>query len=339
MSAGPNPLRRAILRGLAGAGALPLAAFAQPPGAAGAANAWPAQPIVAVVPFAAGGSVDVAARLVLPRLAERLGQPVTVENTVGASGTIATQRVIKAHADGYTLLFGVASPISVAPLVSPKVFKYDALKELVPIAPVAASAFVLVGRPGLGAATTADLLRLVRAQPGRFNFGTDGVGTSLHLAAETIKLQAGLDMVHVPYKSGPQVLTELAGGQIDMAVLPVGLVQGFVRSGKAQAFGVTSRARWPGLPEVPSLSETPEFRGLDIEAWQGLLAPAGTDPAVVERIARETATVLSEPQLVRQLAEAGFRPMRMAPDRFAAYLADERRSLAAVVAAARIGTD
>jgi tripartite-type tricarboxylate transporter receptor subunit TctC len=336
MSAAPALRRREVLRACAGICALPWAASAQPQRTA---DAWPAQPIVAVVPFSPGGSVDVAARLVMPRLAQRLGQPVAVENTVGASGTIAVQRVIRAQPDGHTLLFGVASPISVAPLVSPRTFRYDALKELVPIAPVAASAFVLVGRPGLGAATTAELLRLVRAQPGRINFGTDGVGTSLHLTAETIKSQAGLDMVHVPYKSGPQVLTELASGQIDLAVLPVGLVQGFVRSGRVHAFGVTSRERWPGLPEVPSLSETQEFRSLDVEAWQGLLAPAGTPAAVVERIARETAAALAEPELVRQLGEAGFRPMRMAPDRFAAYLAEERRALAAVVAAARISVD
>ncbi len=326
----PSPRRRRAT--LALLLALPLAAFAQP-------AAWPAEPITAVVPFSAGGSVDVAARILMPRLAERLHQGVVIENTVGASGTIATQRVIRARPDGYTLLFGVASPVSVAPLVSPNVYRYDALKELVPVVPVAASPFVLVGRPDLPARTAADLVRLARSQPGKLNFGTDGVGTGLHVTAEMIKQQAGLDMVHVPYKSGPQVLTELAGGQIDLAVLPVALVQAFVRDGKVRGYGVTSRQRWATLPDVPSLSETAEFKALDVEAWQGLLVPAKTDPAIVERLAREMSAVLAEPTTVRRLAEAGFKPMSMTPAQFAAYLADERRELARIVTSAGIKVD
>nr|WP_145548785.1 tripartite tricarboxylate transporter substrate binding protein [Variovorax boronicumulans] len=312
--------------------ALPLLAQAQP-------GAWPSQPITAVVPFSAGGSVDVAARLVMPRLAERLGQPVVVENTVGASGTIATQRVIKARPDGYTFLFGVASPVTVAPLVSPGRFKYDGLKELLPVVPVAASAFVLVGRPDLPAASAAELVKLVRSQPGKLNFGTDGVGTSLHVTAEMLKQKAQLDMVHVPYKSGPQVLTELAGGQIDLAVLPVALAQGMVRDGKVKGYGVTSRQRAATLPDTPSLSETAEFAGLDVLAWQGLLLPAGTDGAIAARLARETAAVLAEPDTQRRLADAGFAPMTMTQTQFADYLAREKKDLAATIAAAHITVD
>ena len=312
--------------------ALPLLAQAQP-------GTWPSQPITAVVPFSAGGSVDVAARLVMPRLAERLGQPVVVENTVGASGTIATQRVIKARPDGYTFLFGVASPVTVAPLVSPARFKYDGLKELLPVVPVAALAFVLIGRPDLPAANAAELVKLVRGQPGKLNFGTDGVGTSLHVTAEMLKQKAQLDMVHVPYKSGPQVLTELAGGQIDLAVLPVALAQGMAREGKVKAFGVTSRQRAATLPDVPSLSETAEFAGLDVLAWQGLLLPAGTDAAIAARLARETAAVLAEPDTQRRLAEAGFAPMAMTQAQFADYLAREKKDLAATIAAAHITVD
>ncbi len=312
--------------------ALPLLAQAQP-------GAWPSQPVIAVVPFSAGGSVDVAARLLMPRLAERLGQPVVVENTVGASGTIATQRVIKAPADGHTLLFGVASPVTVAPLVSPGRFKYDGLKELLPVVPVAGSAFVLVGRPDLPAANAAELVKLVRKQPGKLNFGTDGVGTSLHVTAEMLKLKAGLDMVHVPYKSGPQVLTELAGGQIDLAVLPVALAQGMVRDGKVKAYGVTSRQRATTLPDTPSLADTPEFAGLDVLAWQGLLLPAGTAPAIAGRLAREMAAVLAEPDTQRRLADAGFSPMAMTQAQFIDYLAREKKDLAATIAAARIHVD
>lgn len=307
--------------------------------ATAAADAWPTQPLTVVVPFSPGGSVDVAARLVMPLLAERLGQPVVIENTVGASGTIATQRVIKARPDGHTLLFGVASCVLIAPLVSPQRFRYDGLRELLPVAPVAASAFVLAGRPDLPATSAADLVRLSRRQAGRLTIGTDGVGTSLHLAAEMLQQQAGLAWTHVPYKSGPQVLTELAGSQIDLALLPVALAQSFVREGKVRGLGVTSRQRAATLPRTPSLSETPPWQAFEVEAWQGLLLPARTDARIAGRLAREVASVLADPALVRKLAEAGFQPMAMEQDRFIAHLEHERQLLEQAVRAARIRSD
>jgi tripartite-type tricarboxylate transporter receptor subunit TctC len=300
---------------------------------------YPTMPITVVVPFAAGGGVDVAARIVMPKLGERLKQNIVIENTVGASGTIATQRVIRAKPDGYTMLFGVASPVTVAPLVSPSIYKYDGLKELTPVASVAAAPFVLIGRPTLAAQDTAELIKLISSQPGKLNYGTDGVGTSLHVTAEMIKHMAGLDIVHVPYKSGPQVLTELAGGQIDLAVLPIGLAQNFIRDNKVKAYGVTGRQRWQGLPSVPSLSETAELKGLDVDSWLGLLAPAGMDHAIVDRISKELAVVLAEPDMVRKLADAGLKPMLMAPEQFANYLAKEKQDLAAVISSAKIRMD
>lgn len=302
-------------------------------------TAYPSSPITVVVPFAPGGSVDVAARIVMPRLAERLKQPIVVENVVGASGTIATQRVIRAKPDGYTLLFAVASPVTVAPLVSPNTFKYDGLKELLPIAPVASSAFVLIARPTLAVDSADALVKLARSQPGKLNYGTDGVGTSLHITAEMIKQMAAIDIMHVPYKSGPQVLTELAGGQIDLAVLPVGLAQNFIRDNKVKALGVTSQARWEGLPNVPSLSETAEFKSMNVDSWQGLMAPAHTDAAIVDRIARELAAVHADPELKRKLADAGFAPMDMAPAAFATYLAREKQMLSTVINTAGIRMD
>jgi tripartite-type tricarboxylate transporter receptor subunit TctC len=298
--------------------------------------AWPDKPVTVVVPFGAGGGVDAAARIVLPRLADRLGQQLVIENVPGASGTIGTQRVIRSKADGYTLLFAVASPINVAPLVAPNSVRYDALKDLVPVAPVAVSPFVLIGRTSLAAPATADLLALARRQPGKISYGTDGMGTSLHLTAATIAHQGGVELMHVPYKSGPQVLTDVAGGTVDLAVLPVALVQGMVRENKVRAYGVTSRQRSDVLPGVPALAETKELAGLDVESWMGLLAPAGTDATIVAKLSREVAAVLAEPEIVKQLAAGGMKPMLMAPADFAAYLARERRALAGIVSAAGI---
>ena len=300
------------------------------------AQGWPDKPVTVVVPFGAGGGVDAAARIVLPKLGERLGQQLIIENVPGASGTIGTQRVIRARPDGYTLLFAVASPINVAPLVAPSSVRYDALRDLLPVAPVAVSPFVLVGRRDLKATGTAELLALARSQPGKVTYGTDGMGTSLHLTAATIAQQAGVNLLHVPYKSGPQALTDVAGGTVDLAVLPVALVQGMVRENKVRAYGVTSKQRSDALPGVPSLSETRDLAKLDVESWMGLLAPAGTDAAVVARLAREVVAVLADPEIVKQLAAGGMKPMAMSPPDFAAYLARERRALAETVSAAGI---
>ena len=310
------------------AATLPMLAQAQ--------GSWPDKTVTVVVPFGAGGGVDAAARIVLPKLAARLGQQIVIENVPGASGTIGTQKVVRAKGDGYTLLFAVASPINVAPLVSPSSVRYDALKELVPIAPVAVSPFVLVGRRDLAAASTAELVKLARSQPGKLSYGTDGMGTSLHLTAAMITHQAGLNIMHVPYKSGPQVLTDVAGGTIDLAVLPVALVQGMVKENKVRAYGVTSRERSDAMPTTPSLSATPELAALDVESWMGLLGPASLDPAVTARLAKEVASVLADPELVAQLAAGGMKPMQLSPTDFAAYLARERKALAATIAAANI---
>lgn len=313
---------------LVAAAVLPLSALAQ--------GAWPDKPVTVVVPFGAGGGVDAAARIVLPKLAERLGQQVIIENVPGASGTIGTQRVAKAKPDGYTLLFAVASPINVAPLVAPSSVRYDAQKDLLAITPVAVSPFVLIGRPGLPAANTGELLALARKQPGKLNYGTDGFGTSLHLTAAMITATAGVDILHVPYKSGPQVLTDVAGGQVDLAVLPVALVQGMVKEGKVKAYGVTSKARSEALPGVPSLSETLALATLDVDSWLGLLGPAGLDAAIVARLHKEIGLVLADPAVLKQLADGGMKPLQMTPADFTAYLAKERQALANVVAANKI---
>lgn len=300
------------------------------------AQTYPAKPVTVIVPFAAGGGVDATARLIMPKLAETLKQPVVIENVAGAAGTIGAERAAKARADGYTLLFAVASPLNVAPLVAPSAVRYDTFKDFTPLATVAVGPFVLIGRPTLQAANTAELVRLVRAQPGKLNFGTDGVGTSLHVTAETIRQRAGLDMVHVPYKSGPQVLTDVAGGQVDLAVLPLTLAQPFIRDGKVRAYGVTSAKRWPALPDVPALAETPELKGLDIESWLGLLGPAKLPPEVAATLVNALETTMKDPEIVRKLGEIANRPAVISGAKFADYLARERKQVQEVVTRANI---
>jgi tripartite-type tricarboxylate transporter receptor subunit TctC len=303
---------------------------------AGAQQPYPNRPVTVIVPFAAGGSVDSTARFVLTKLADRLKQPVVVENVAGAAGTIGTQRAVAAAPDGYTLLFAVASPITIAKLVSPSTVRYDALKDLRPIAVVGTSPFVLVGKPDLKPATTAELVREIRARPGKLSYATDGVGTSLHLAGELIKQRGNLDIVHVPYKLGPQILTDVTGNQIDLAVLPLVLVQSAIKAGKLKGYGVTSKSRWPTAPDIPSLAESGEFKDLDVVSWYGLLAPAKVDPAVADRLATEMAAVLADPEIAKRMGDLALVPVTMSPAQFAAYLAKERDDLAAVVKAGNI---
>ena len=300
------------------------------------AQTYPTHAVTMIVPFAAGGGVDATARLLLPKMGEALQQPVVIDNVAGAAGTIGAQKAARAPADGYTLLFAVASPLNVAPLVAPSAVRYDTFKDFVPVSTVGVAPFVLIGKSALPATTMADLIKLAKSQPGKLNFGTDGVGTSLHITAELIKQRAGIDIVHVPYKSGPQVLTDVAGGQVDLAVLPLSLAAPFIKDGKVKAFGVTSLARAPSAPNIPPLAETPELKGLEMDSWLGLLAPAGTPPAVTAALIQAIDTTMKDPEVMRRLGEIAVKPHVIAGPAFADYLAKERKVIGGVVSTAGI---
>jgi tripartite-type tricarboxylate transporter receptor subunit TctC len=300
------------------------------------AQTYPAKPISVIVPFAAGGGVDATARVVLEKVSQVLKQPIIIDNVAGASGTIGADKAARARPDGYTLLFAVASPLNVAPLVAPASVRYDTFKDFTPIATVAVGPFVLIGRTSLPAQNTAELVKLIHQQPGKLNFGTDGVGTSLHVTAEMIRQRADLNIVHVPYKAGPQVLTDVAGDQLDLAVLPLTLAQPFIKEGKVRAFGVTTATRWPGLPNVPALAETPELKGLDIESWLGLLGPAKLPPEVSATLVQAVDTAMKDPEIARKLADIANRPSVIAGPKFSEYLQRERHMVQETVTRANI---
>ena len=299
-------------------------------------GAYPNRPVTVIVPFAAGGSVDAAARLVLQSLGERTRQTFVIENVAGASGTIGTQKAVRAAADGYTLLFAVASPVTVAPAVKPSIVHYDPFKDLAPIATVANSPFVLIGSNRLPAAKTADVIDQAKKAPGKLNYGTDGVGTSMHLTAEIIKINAGVNIEHVPYKNGPQVLTELTAGMIELAVMPISLAQPFIKDGKVKAFGVTSGKRWPSLPEVPALAETPALKSVDVNSWYGMFAPAGTPETVMTTLTTALRETLKDAALLDKMNTAGLQPLNIERAAFTTLLQRERDELAAAVKAAGI---
>ena len=299
--------------------------------------AWPAaKPITIIVPFTAGGSVDATARLIGQKLSERLKQSVVVENLTGAGGVIGVAKAVQAAPDGYTLVLGADSPIAIAKLVTPGTVKYDALEDLAPIGLVTTAPMVMVARPGLQANTLAEVLELARAQPGKLSYGTSGIGTVLQLAMETLKERAKVDIVHVPYRGGAQIVSDVIGNQLDLAVLVSISAVPHIAAKRVKAIAVTSDRRVASLPDVPAIAETPAFKGFDVVAWTGLFAPARTPPAIVERLSRELDAVLHTDEMKEKLAEQGAIAGSGSASVFTTFVEREQERYARIVKAANI---
>lgn len=300
------------------------------------AQSYPSKPITLIVPYAAGGSVDAVARLVSDRLAAKLGGSIVIENVAGAGGVIGTLRASRAPADGYTLLFSVESTIVIAKLVSPSIVQYDAAGDFVPISMVGSSPLVLLGRKDFPANNIAELMKLLKDNPGKYNYATSGVGTSLHVAGEMINAEGKVNMVHVPYKTGAQIPTDLMGNQIDLAVLPLVMAMQNVKAGNIKAFGITEPKRFELTPDVPSLAEYPELKNVSVTVWYGLFAPAKTDPAIVAKLHEALAAVVKEPAVAEKLKAANTIPVGNSPKEFADFLKAETEKFSALVKAAGI---
>ncbi|HYL23958.1 MAG TPA: tripartite tricarboxylate transporter substrate binding protein [Burkholderiales bacterium] len=301
------------------------------------AQGWPAaKPITLIVPFPPGGNVDFSARLFATRLAERLKQSVIVENVAGAGGIVGVSKAVAAPPDGYTLLLGVDSPISIARFVTPSAVRYDSLRDLAPIGMLNAAPMIILARPTLDAASFADLVKLARAQPGKLSYATSGVGTVLHLAMERVKALAGIDIVHVPYKGGAQIVSDLIGSQVDLAMLVTVATLPQVKAGKVKALGITIPQRLAMAPEIPALAESPELTGFDMVAWTGLFAPARTPAPIIERLGRELNDALASPEVGGKYEEQGAVLRRYTPAEFAQFLRKEQADYEAIVRAAGI---
>ena len=324
-----------LLHSLATA-ALALGALAVLP-AAQAQGAWPAaKPITLIVPFSAGGNVDVTARLIGQKLGERLKQSVVIENVAGAGGTIGVAKAVNAAPDGYTLVLGADSPVAIARLINPAAVKYDPLKDLAPVGLVTTAPMVIVARPGLPANSLADVIKLAKAQPGQLSYATSGVGTVLHLAMELIKDQSKTYMVHVPYRGGAQIVSDVIGNQVDLAVLVSVTATPQVAARKLKGIAVTDDQRVPSLPEVPAVAETPGFKGFDIVSWTGLFAPAHTPAPIVDRLNRELMDVLKSDEVRHKLAEGGALGGNGSAADFARFVQREQARYARIVQAANI---
>ena len=319
--------RRRLLRGIAltgAAAALPGQVFAQ---------AWPVRPIRILVGFTPGGLPDITARLIGQRLSETWKQPVTVENRPGAGGNIAAQQVAAAPADGYTLL-SVSSAHSIAPAIYPKL-PFDTQRDFAGITLTATGPCFIVVAPDLAARSVADLIALAKSRPGALNYASAGIGSGTHFAMESFKAQAGIDVVHVPFKGIPEALAETVAGRVQVFFAPYSTAIGLVREGKARAIAVTSPARMAESPDIPTAAESgaPGYR---YAIWSGLLAPARTPRAVVDALNAEVGRILRLPETRARLASLGTEPAPGTPEEFDRMIADESAAFTRLARSANI---
>jgi tripartite-type tricarboxylate transporter receptor subunit TctC len=290
------------------------------------AQPWPAHAIRIVVPFPPGGAADTVPRGIAQRLQASLGVPCVIENRPGAAGTIATERVASAPPDGYVLLAHVSS-IAIQPHLRPG--SYDLLADLVPVTQTVVGSYVLVVRPDFPADDLPGLLEEVRRAPGRYSYGSFGSGSGPHLAMELLKAHADLSIVHVPFRGAAPMLKELLSNRLDMAFDTTFAALPHIRAGKLKAIAVGGPRALDALPGVAPVAEL--VPGFDTDGWQGLFAPAGTPPAVVERLAREVAAALHDPELERGIAELGFRTVGNSPQAFRAIVAADHAKWGRVI--------
>lgn len=312
-----NPSRRQLLS-LAAAGG---AAGIWP---AAAQTAWPrAKPISIIVPFGAGGSLDGTTRLVAQALASRLGQSVTVENATGAGGTVGIQKAIAAAPDGYSFLMAGDAPL-VPGGPGQSSYRFDMLRDMIPVSLVNTAPMVLVAHPSLPANNFAELVPYVRRSPGKLNYASSGVGTLPHLAMEMVKRKAGLHIVHIPYRGGAQIANDVAGNQVELAMLITASAIPFLKSGAIKALAVTGANRIAALPQVPAIGEVAAMRGFNVVSWAGLYAPANTPTDVVQRVSQELAELLKTEAVRGRLAEQSIFAQGSTPAGFAQFITQDR---------------
>jgi tripartite-type tricarboxylate transporter receptor subunit TctC len=315
---------------------LPRRRFLQLAGAAAAfhavprratAQAWPNRPLRWVVGYPAGGSTDLAVRIMGQWISERLGQPVIVENRPGAGTNLATQAVVNAPPDGYTLLLAVATNAINATLYDSLPFNF--LRDIAPVAGVAEFPLVIEVAAAVPAKNLAEFTAYAKANPGRLNIASFGTGTISHLAIEMFKAAAGVDMVHVPYRGGAVMITDMLGGRIQAGVdaLPNSLPQ--IQRGTLRALALTNAARSPVLPDVPTVGET--IPGFEVTTWSGIGVPRGTPAEIIERLNRENNAGLADPAIKARLAEVGATPIVMTPAAFGAMMAADTAKWARIV--------
>jgi tripartite-type tricarboxylate transporter receptor subunit TctC len=299
-------------------------------------SAYPTQNIKIVVPFTPGTGMDTIARVVAPRLAERLGQSVVVQNQPGASGNIGADAVAKSTPDGYTILMGANTMLMASQMY--KSVSFDPVKDFSSVSMAAYGSLMLVAHPKTGIKTVAELVSQVRAKPGSVSFGSPGVGTPHHMAMELFKLETSTFMLHVPYRGSAGYTQDLLGGELNVGFLPVHIAQGFVKNGRLNALAVGSPKRHPVAPDVPTFEEMGVKR-IDVDLWYAFFVPSKTPPAVVSRLNTEMAAILRQADVKEILGKAGLDAVASTPPELAAIVAKDYPRWGAVIRTKQISAD
>ena len=318
--------RRQFLRLAAGASVLP--AMSRVAGA----QAYPSRPLQLLVGFAPGGGTDVMARLLQPVLSERLGQQIVIENRPGAGTNIATEAVLNAAPDGYTLLAASLANAGNATLYDN--LKFNFIRDLTAVAGLAIDPFVLEVTPSLPVKTIPELIAYVKAHPGKVNMGSGGIGSGNHLSGEMLNMMAGIDLVHVPYRGAGPAMVDLMGGQVQVMFNTMSASLQYVRAGKLRALGVATKTRQAALPDVPTVAES--VPGYESSFWTGMAAPKGTPPEIVGTLNKAVNASLDDPKVKARLAEWGATALTGSPADFAKFVADETEKWGKVIRAAHI---
>jgi len=332
----PQSTRRHLLAAAAGAALLALA-----PGVMAQA-AWPNKPVKIVVPFAPGGTTDILARAIAPDLTRAFGQPFVVENKAGAGGNVGADIVAKSPNDGYTIFMGTVGTHGINKALYSKL-PFDPQKDFAPITLVAGVPNVMVMNTdrarALNIHSVPDFIRYARANPGKLNMASSGNGTSIHLAGELFKSMTGTFMTHIPYRGSGPALMDMVGGNMDVMFDNLPSSMAHIKAGKLKAFAVTSGQRSATLPALPTIEEAAGLKGFEASSWFGLLAPAGTDPAIVNRIQQEVARALATPAMQERLLALGAIPSGNTPAEFTRFIDAEHQKWAAVVKASGAKVD
>jgi len=325
------PRRRSLLAAACAAAAASTAAPAQE-------GAWrPSRPVRFVVPFVAGGSTDVAARLIADRMGELLGQPVVVENRGGSGGNVGGEMAARAAPDGHTLLMGVTGLLATNPHIH-RSMGFDPVRDLAPVSMAYTSDMVIVVPNALPAATLPEFVAHARARPGALSFGSSGHGASTHTASELFRLAAGIEMLHVPYRGSGAAMNDLLAGTLQMMLVQIAGAAGQIRDGQARALAVTGPRRHPLLPEVPTVAEA-GWPDATATSWGCVMAPAGTPAAAVAALNAAVVGAVATPSVAQRMAAAGVDGETSTPEALAAFIAAERTKWGRVVREARIAVE
>ena len=298
------------------------------------ADGYPSHPIRIVVPFTPGGSTDVLARAIGQELTRAWGQAVVIDNLPGAGGSIGADKVAKAPPDGYTLLMGHIGTLAVNPSLYPRL-PYNPVKDFAPVAWVARVPNVLVVHPSVPARTLQELVALAKAKPGSLNYGSGGNGSAANLATEYLKLQTGTSMVHIPYRGTAPAVTDLLGGQLQLMFTGLPALVGPIKAGQLRALAVSSPQRLDALPDVPTVAES-GYKGFEADQWYGVVAPAGTPPAIIARLNAQINQALSAPELKQRLAAEGAIATPQPPEVFGKLIASEIARWKPVIGSGRV---